>query len=211
MNDPSAVIPPAGCTILQSSRCPHGEGSTSGTKPPPFATPSVSIPPWFSCRDTVGKSARLRAGWCCHPYPAHYRTAFAFSHPPTRTALGWPCDLPTFLSEGAIRAYHVPQGWPWRVRCSLFAGSVGCPWQGKSKTLYPLQCHFGPSLSASLACLRWRRLARVHMCSPYRQSSPISAWCWQIHRPLTVRVPVAWLWVPCPQALYGSLPCRTSA
>src|SRR5882724_4155797 len=110
INDPSAVIPPAGCTILQRSRCPHGEGSTSGTKPPPFATPSVSIPPWFSCRDTVGKSARLRVGECCHPYPSHYRTAFAFSHPPTRTALGWPCDLPTFLSEGAIRAYHVPQG-----------------------------------------------------------------------------------------------------
>ena len=25
------MIPPAGCTILQRSRCPHGEGSTSGT------------------------------------------------------------------------------------------------------------------------------------------------------------------------------------
>src|SRR5262245_57059395 len=32
------------------------------SKPPPFATPSISIPPWFSCRDTVGKSARLRGG-----------------------------------------------------------------------------------------------------------------------------------------------------
>jgi hypothetical protein len=31
VTDPSAVLPPAGCTILQSSRCPHGEGSTSGT------------------------------------------------------------------------------------------------------------------------------------------------------------------------------------
>src|SRR4029450_4767591 len=30
--------------------------------PPSFATPSVSIPPWSSCRDTVGKSARLRVG-----------------------------------------------------------------------------------------------------------------------------------------------------
>jgi hypothetical protein len=53
---------PAGYTILDRSRCPHGEGSTSGTRPPPFATPSVPIPPWFSCRDTAGKSARLRGG-----------------------------------------------------------------------------------------------------------------------------------------------------
>ena len=52
----------AGYTILDRSRCPYGEGSTSGTRPPPFATPSVSIPPWFSCRDTAGKSARLRVG-----------------------------------------------------------------------------------------------------------------------------------------------------
>src|SRR5215470_19244548 len=27
---PVSSLPPAGCTILQSSRCPHGEGSTSG-------------------------------------------------------------------------------------------------------------------------------------------------------------------------------------
>src|SRR6266478_5713019 len=52
----------AGCTILDAGRCPCGEGSTSAEKPPSFATPSVSIPPWFSCRDTAGKSARLRAG-----------------------------------------------------------------------------------------------------------------------------------------------------
>ena len=32
MKDPSAVIPPAGYTILQRSRCPHGEGSTSGPR-----------------------------------------------------------------------------------------------------------------------------------------------------------------------------------
>src|SRR5262249_43473239 len=48
---------PAGCTILHVGRFPCGEGSTSGTKPPPFATPSAPIPPGFSCRDTVGKSA----------------------------------------------------------------------------------------------------------------------------------------------------------
>src|SRR5438445_5078610 len=53
---------PAGYTIRDRSRCPYGEGSTSGTRPPPFATPSVSIPLWFSCRDTAGKSARLRVG-----------------------------------------------------------------------------------------------------------------------------------------------------
>src|SRR5205823_13419292 len=99
----------AGCTILHRSRCPYGEGSTSGTKPPTFATPSVPIPPRFSCRDTAGKSARLRVGSCYNPYPSHYRTAFAFSHPLTRTAISRSDDLPTF-TEGAIRAYHVSQG-----------------------------------------------------------------------------------------------------
>ena len=53
---------PAGYTIRHKGRCPYGEGSTSGTRPPSFATPSISIPPWFSCRDTAGKSARLRVG-----------------------------------------------------------------------------------------------------------------------------------------------------
>src|SRR4029453_5843479 len=105
---------PAGYTILDSSRCPHGEGSTSAPRPPPVATPSVQMPPWFSCRDTAGKSARLRGGSCCpyygrHPYPPHYRVAFAFSHPSTRTPTGWPGSLPTSRG-GAIRAYHVPQG-----------------------------------------------------------------------------------------------------
>ncbi len=55
-------------------------------EPPPFATPSVPIPLWFSCRDTAGKSARFRVGSCYNPYPSHYRMAFAFSHPHTRIA-----------------------------------------------------------------------------------------------------------------------------
>ena len=33
-------------------------------------------------------------------------------------------------------------------------------------------------------------LPRVHMCSPYHASDPISAWCWQIHRSLAVLMPV---------------------
>src|SRR5215831_18567953 len=44
---------PAGCTILRRSGCPCGEGSTSGTSPPTFATPSVPILLWFSYRDTA--------------------------------------------------------------------------------------------------------------------------------------------------------------
>ena len=28
-----------------------------------------------------------------NPYPPHYRVAFAFSHPFTQTAIGWPCGL----------------------------------------------------------------------------------------------------------------------
>jgi hypothetical protein len=59
---PVSIKKHAGCTILDAGRCPCGEGSTSGTQPPSFATPSVPIPPWFSCRDTAGKSARLRGG-----------------------------------------------------------------------------------------------------------------------------------------------------
>ena len=37
-------------------------------------------------------------------------------------------------------------------------------------------------------------LPRVHMCSPYHASDPISAWCWQIHRSLAVLMPV-WMTV----------------
>src|SRR2546421_314579 len=130
VNHPSAVIYPAGCTILHIRRFPsaprgrrvqlahslgnNGEGRTSATKPLSFATPSLSIPTLFSCRDTAGKSARLRVESCCqynrrNSYPSRYRTAFAFSHPHTRIAIGWSYDLPTF-QEGAIRAYHVPHG-----------------------------------------------------------------------------------------------------
>ena len=34
-----------------------------------------------------------------NPYPSHYRTAFAFSHPLTRTAIGWSDGLPTFFEK----------------------------------------------------------------------------------------------------------------
>src|SRR5262249_2232490 len=71
----------------------------------PFATPSVSIPPWFSCRDTVGKSPRLRDGGCipitgANPNTPHSRAAFAFSHPSTRTAVGWPDGFPPSRGRG---------------------------------------------------------------------------------------------------------------
>jgi hypothetical protein len=39
----------------------------------------------------------------------------------------------------------------------------------------PAPVPFGSSLSASLACRSSRRLSRVHMCSPYPPSSPVSA------------------------------------
>src|SRR5215475_16199134 len=39
----------------------------------------------------------------------------------------------------------------------------------------PAPVPFGSSLSASLACRSSRRLSRVHMCSSYHPSSPISA------------------------------------
>src|SRR5215831_21393222 len=78
--------------------------------PPSFASPPLSVPQGLSFIHTAGKSARFRVGECCTPYPSRYRTAFAFSHPYTRISIGWPCDLPTFFSEGAIWTYHVPQG-----------------------------------------------------------------------------------------------------
>ena len=104
----------------------NGEGSTSG-KPPTFATPSVPIPPLFSCRDTAGKSARFRVESCCNPYPLPDRAAFAFSPPHPRTTFGRPYGFSPLLATGTIRAPHVPQGGQRRVRCSLCAGSVGCP------------------------------------------------------------------------------------
>src|SRR4029434_8182462 len=44
----------------------------------------------------------------------------------------------------------------------------------------PAPVPFGSSLSASLAWCSSRRLSRVHMCSPYHPSSPVSALCVQI-------------------------------
>ena len=90
VKDPSAVIQPAGCTILHVGRFPDGEGSTSGTKPPTFATPSIPIPPLFSCRDTRWKSARFRGGSCCltaQSLSTSLQGGLRLLHPPLPAAL----------------------------------------------------------------------------------------------------------------------------
>lgn len=130
VTDPSAVLPPAGCTIRQSSRCPPGAGRTSGTRhrhvphlldrclPGARAeTPSGSLP--ACAAGDIAQSGR-------NPSPPPARAAFAFSHPSPRTAVGCPDGCPT-LQAGTIRADHVPQGGHGWVRCSLSAGSVACP------------------------------------------------------------------------------------
>jgi hypothetical protein len=38
---------------------------------------------------------------------------------------------------------------------------------------------------------------------------PVSALCWQIHRPLAVLVPSSHLWIHCPRASNGLLPRRS--
>jgi len=41
--------------------------------------------------------------------------------------------------------------------------------------------------------------------------APSPSQCWQIHRCLAGPMPVDWLWVHCPKALYRSLPSCTSS
>src|SRR5262245_63769223 len=80
-------------TVLRQSRRPKiGGGRTTGVA----ARVRSALPPLpVGCRspsaNTRGKSARFRAGRSRHPYPAHYRPAFASSlvlyPPPHRLAL----------------------------------------------------------------------------------------------------------------------------
>jgi hypothetical protein len=100
VTDPSVVIQPTGCTILHQSRCPYGEGSTSGTKPPTFATPSLPIPRWFSCRDTAGKSARFRAGSCTTRIrPITGRPSLFPTPLPAPPSVDLTASLPSFQKE----------------------------------------------------------------------------------------------------------------
>src|SRR5215470_8025519 len=128
---PVSSLPPAGCTILQSSRCPHGEGSTSGASHRHLQHLLYRFLPGSRAETPSGSLPACAAGDIaqsgCNPYPPHSRAAFAFSHPLTRIAISAPDGFLPCLATGTIRAYHVPQGCPEGVRCSLSAGSVGCP------------------------------------------------------------------------------------
>src|SRR5580704_8962109 len=50
-----------------------------------------------------------------------------------------------------------------------------------------------------------------HLCilTNTTKPSPVSALCWQIHRGLTVSVPLLRVWVHCPRASNGLLPRRS--
>jgi hypothetical protein len=162
VQDPSAVLAPAGGTILHRRRCPCGAGSPRAIQAPSFAPPSGSMPPCCSCRDTAGTAARLRVGACDPPYPSPARRACAF--PPPRPASPW-----------ALRADHVPPGGQGRVRGSRSAGSVAGPCQGRSATLDPLQGPVGARRSASWAWGSSRRVARVHGWAPSPPARPFAA------------------------------------
>src|SRR5262252_1347188 len=86
-----------------------------------------------------------------NPYPLHYRMAFASSILPFphvyRLALRF--AFPDGRRTGLPCSVPVTHGW---VRRALSTGSVGCPGQGSEESLYPLQCPFGSSLPAPLAC-----------------------------------------------------------
>ena len=86
-----------------------------------------------------------------NPYPLHYRMAFASSILPFphvyRLALRF--AFPDGRRTGLPCSVPVTHGW---VRRALSTGSVRCPGQGSEESLYPLQCPFGSSLPAPLAC-----------------------------------------------------------
>ena len=112
---------PAGCTILNRSRFPYGEGSTSAKKPPSCAPPSLSIPPLCSCRDTRGKSALFRGG-CNHPSLLRDRAAFACSilvYPPSHQRT-FRCASPAGRTTGFPRFVGVPA----RGRSGFSAGNA---------------------------------------------------------------------------------------
>src|SRR4029453_777542 len=109
-----------------------------------------------------------------HPYPPHYRAAFAFSHPSTRTAFGWPDGFPTSRGRGNTglprSARLTRRGEVLSVRRERWVSMTGY-----YRDPVPAPVPFGSSLAASLAWCSSRRLSRVHICSPYPPSSPVSA------------------------------------
>jgi hypothetical protein len=73
----------AGANNQSALRMPAGLLEAAPARPLRSANISASPPEVvclrFTCADTRGKSAPFRAGYCCNPYPPHYRTAFASS------------------------------------------------------------------------------------------------------------------------------------
>src|SRR5262247_1030052 len=86
-----------------------------------------------------------------NPYLSHYRRAFASSLLlcPHTYWLALRLAFPRGRCTGLPCSVSVTRGW---VRRALSTGSVDAHDQEGERSLYPLQCLFGSSLAASLAC-----------------------------------------------------------
>jgi len=90
-------------------------------------------------------------GWVIGPYPPHYRTAFASSTFLPRTSIGWPYGSLAPKGEGTVSSSSS------LVTSLNHLGSTRTPvtqhLRGATLEHPDLATHhFGPSLSASLAC-----------------------------------------------------------
>ena len=109
------------------------------------------------------------------PYPHHHRVALRLSYLPFgRSDTGLPRSA-RLTSMGEVLSV--------RRWCLLsMTGYGGDP--------VPTTLPFWLKPVGTFGLFIFTTLPRVHMCSPYHASDPISAWCWQIHRSLAVLMPV---------------------
>src|SRR5215470_2765361 len=93
------------------------------------------------------------------PYPHHHRLAWRPPYLAWRSNTGLPRSA-RLIQTGEVLSVRRER---WVSMTEYYQDSVPAP------------VPFGSSLTASLACRSSRRLSRVHMCSPYHPSSPLSA------------------------------------
>ena len=159
------MIQLAGYTILHKSRCPHGEGSTSGTRHRHLQhllyrffygsraeTPQGSLPACAS--GDVATRIHPITGWHSlfpTPIPALPSAPLTIRFPPLRRSTGLP------------RSAYVPLD-GLGTTCSPVGSSSAI---GEGGAPIPPHLPFGSRLSAPLPCWFSRRLLVVHICFPY--------------------------------------------
>ena len=159
------MIQLAGSTILHKSRCPHGEGSTSGTRHRHLQhllyrffygsraeTPQGSLPACAS--GDVATRIHPITGWHSlfpTPIPALPSAPLTLRFPPLRRSTGLP------------RSAYVPLD-GLGTTCSPVGSSSAI---GEGGAPIPPHLPFGSRLSAPLPCWFSRRLLVVHICFPY--------------------------------------------